>query len=150
MAEKTYFDNNKIRITNLRLDFKNETIPIDHISEVKVRFKVFNVVISGVCFLLSIFTYIFLMSYIGQLGLLILALFFIWFYKTFSSYVELWLVVEDEEIFIFHTSLFNCKYIYSIEDSIKEAMYDNQLAKNKGELEYTDTMKFKLRLKEYE
>ena len=148
MVEKTYFDNHKIRVTNLRIDFKNETIPIDHIHAVKVRFKVFNIVMAFICFLLSFST--FLLSATARFAPLIVSVFFIWLIYGFKGYVELWIVVDDEEIFIFHTSLTNCKFIYSVEDAINDAMHDNKLKKQKGELEYTDTMKFKLRLKEYE
>jgi hypothetical protein len=148
MSEKIYFDDHRIRITSLRLDFKNETIPIDHIQEVRVRFKVFNIVAAFLCFFLSLTTLF--IPQLGQYGLLIVAVFFIWLTKVFSSYVELWLVVENVQVFILHASLTACKYVYSIEDAMNEAMVDNKARKTQGNLEYTDTMKFKMRMKDYQ
>jgi hypothetical protein len=148
MSEKTFFDDQRIRVTSLRLDFKNETIPIDHIQEVRVRFKVFNIVAAFLCFFLSLVTLF--VPELGRYGLLIVAVFFIWLTKVFSSYVELWLVVENAPVFILHASLTRCRYIYSIEDAINAAMVENKAKKSQGNLEYTDTMKFKLRMQDYQ
>lgn len=147
MNEKVLYEDAKFKITDLRFDYYNDSVPIDQIKDVKVFLRVFNLTMSFVCFLVSFASLIF-----GNIGYLIIIIFFIWLYYSFAGYVELWIAERDGKLTkVVTASLTNATYVYSIEDTLNKAIKENKIRQEEDEnFDYTETMKFRQKLKELE
>lgn len=144
IEEKIFFEDNTIKVTNLRLNYNHKTVPTDKITHVKCRMKVVNLTIAFICLLLSLPTVMF-----DKLGVFIIAVMFIWVWRMYSTYIELWITADEKGIKIKQTSIANGKYIHKIENSLNKARKDNQtIREEKGDFPHTKSMVLKRRLDE--
>lgn len=147
MEEQTIYEDNNIRLSTLRFNYRTETIPLDKLVGVRVGFKVLATVIAFICFVCSFITFFIF----GNAGLFIVAVCFIFLVKAFSTYVELWIELEGEgERKLIQTSLTNGSYLFKVEDKINEAIELHKKMLSEGTFEYTDTMRFREKLRQYE
>jgi len=143
--EKIYFEEYNVKVTNLRFCFHNDTIPIDQITATYVHHRVLRLTLTVFGFIGSFFTLIY-----GHIGLLIITSFFIWLFYEYTHYVSLYITVKDKNLKVKNGSIAGCRFIYNIEDALMLAMEESQKLMETGDFEYTDSMKFSLKMKELE
>lgn len=128
MEEKLYYQDENIKVTNLRITCNHVTIPIDKIDHVNVDFKVTTMIASFMSFLFS-FIVIGVLCYFygnwGYLGIVLLVASFVWYRMVYRSYVELKLSTGSREVRLWEASMGRREYIYRVEEALKGALIDH-------------------------
>ena len=145
MDERTYFDEKNVLITNLRLVFRHDTIPIDRISLVDTNLRVKSLVVSFICFIFSPCGF-----YWGGVGIVAVATAFAYLRWSYVHYAELSVVVDGKKIKVLNLSAgdANRQYIYKVADILSTAIADNEREREFSGFDQTETMQLKTLLKE--
>lgn len=136
MREKVFFEDYNFKITSHRLIARNETIPLDRIESVYVNHRVGRLASAFIVFILSWFTLFFLNKY----SYAVIGVCFAWIYIEYINYLELYIEIDGKKRRIFTRGIAQSKYMYKLDDSLDEAMKENDRLRKEGLFKYTDSM----------
>ena len=164
--EKVYFEDPRIKVTNVRVTCQHFTIPVEKINSVSLNFKAEGFFLSLTFLAFSFCPFFFfpllspkLQMSIGGICLVMIVTSSIFAYLVYKEYVQLTVSVVGRDIVLIASSMSNRKYLEGICDKIGDAVMDEKKykeLKETGEVESflalnpTDTIKIKLMLDDYE
>ncbi len=139
MDERVYFESPKVKVTDSRVVFGHDTVPIDKISAVDANLRVVSLYSSFLACLLSL-VFLVLLDYFA---LLLIGIAFIWARWEYEHYVELIVTVGNRRFKIASSALSSRDVIYKISDALSLAIADNKRRKQFPGLSETETMQLR-------
>ncbi len=139
MEEKVYFESPKVKVTNVRMVFGHDTVPIDKIIMVDTNLRVVTLYVSFLFCLLSLAVF-FIHPYIAML---IVGMAFIWARWEYEHYIELIVSVEGRKFRVATSSMSSRDCVYKIADALSLAIADNKRRMDMPGLTETETMQLR-------
>lgn len=166
VSEKVYFEDPKIKITNVRITCHHITIPVEKINSVSLNFKAEGFFLSLACLAFSFCPFFFfhfmsqkLQISVAGICLVMIAISATFAYLVYREYVQLTVSVVGRDVVLIANSMSKRKYLEGICDQIGNAIMDEkkfQKLKESGEagasmaFNPSETLKIKLMLDDYE
>ena len=166
LSEKIYYEDNVVKVTNVRVTCNHLTVPIEKIGSVNVNYKVEAFSLAVMCLVISASPFLFfpvitndkLKVPVAGVAIILILASLLLLLLVYKSYVELIASVGGRAVKLFSVSMNRKPYIEKICDAISDAILDDKRyrdAKIAGNLEQTrfsssDTMRLKKILDDYE
>ena len=136
MEEKVYLESDKVKVTDLKVYFGKDSIPIMGITEIDTNLRAPTLFLS--CAILFISFLVILYS--AQLTIFAVVLSFILVRWEYEHYLELIVVLDSRRIKIMTASMGNRDCVYQIAKAIDMAIADNRRRLNLSGVSETETM----------
>lgn len=166
LSEKIYYEDNVVKVTNVRVTCNHLTVPIEKIGSVNVNYKVEAFSLAVMCLVISASPFLFFPAItndklkvpVAGVAIILILASLLLLLLVYKSYVELIASVGGRAVKLFSVSMNRKPYIEKICDAISDAILDDKRyrdAKIAGNLEQTrfsssDTMRLKKILDDYE
>lgn len=158
--EKVFFNENSIKVTDLRLTCNHVTVPVNRIEHYSINFRVNNLLVSFTVFILSligVYILVRLFSNWGYLGFVGVVLCFVWLRMEYSRYVELFITTGGRKIKMLDAPMNNRENVFKTADALSEALLELQRQKEQSSgknpvqpFSASDTMKLKKIIMDYD
>lgn len=138
LIEEVFFEEKDVKVTNLRIMYKHDTIAINKIALVDVNLRAVSMFTSIIVAILAILA----LCLNPYLDVLFIVLSFIWVSYEYDHYVELWLTIGTTKKRIAQTSVRDREHINRMSDAIGNAIISNEKLREQG-FDETETMRVK-------
>jgi uncharacterized membrane protein YfbV (UPF0208 family) len=141
IEEKIYYENKAIKVTNFRLKFGHDTVPIPKISLVDIEFGAIPLFIAIIMCIMSFAS----LFFIGIHAILLISISVIIARWCWESYVKLYVIVYDVKIKVTSSSISGRErqFIYDIADALSDAIADSEKQKEYMGFDLTETVQVK-------
>lgn len=165
LSEKIYYEDDKVKVTNVRITCNHLTAPIEKIGSVNVNYRTEKFAVSIIIMILFASLLLFFPLFPEKLTIpfTVIILVMVLLSATFvayvyNNYVELIVSVTGHRVNLMNTNMLNKAYLEKVCSHVSEALLDEkkyQTLKNAGELEDSlklnpsETLQLKMVLEDY-
>lgn len=123
MEEKIVFEDENVKVTNMRVTCNHVTIPVEKIDQVRSNVRVDLLVLAFVCFLLSFVPfYFYSIPPMIVIGVVLVISTFIWLTRVCKSYVELLVNVGPNRVRLLQGGMKDKEYVFGVAEEVAKVI----------------------------